>query len=67
MNNNSTDRTGELEQRLKAIVIEPLDSCVFFEKREGCMMVLKECRFCRFSKFDEKCEAGVCKFKRRGE
>ncbi len=67
MENTSTDRTGELEQRLKAIRIFPEDSCVFFERREGCAMGFPRCRYCRFAKFEPNAEyekQGLCKFKK---
>ena len=46
-----TDRTRELEIRIKAIRILPEDTCVFFERQDGRVMGFKQCRYCRFAKF----------------
>lgn len=64
MKNISTDRTSELEARLKAIRILPTDCCVFFKARDGCLCAVKECRCCEFSKFEDKNQEGLCKFKK---
>ena len=58
------DRTRELEIRVRAIRIIPEDSCVFFQRREGCVMGLAQCRYCRFAKFEPEQSQGFCKFKK---
>lgn len=58
------DRTRELEIRVRAIRIIPEDSCVFFQRREGCVMGFKQCRYCRFAKFEPEQTQGFCKFKK---
>ena len=64
MKNTSTDRTGELETRLKAIRILQTDHCVFFKVKDGCSFALKECRYCEASQFEGENKEGLCKFKK---
>lgn len=62
----SEDHTRELETRLKAIRINPDDSCVFFRVRDDCVMLGRRCRYCRYGNFDDDWaagEAGFCRFK----
>ncbi len=59
-----TDRTRELEIRIKAIRILPEDTCVFFERQDGRVMGFKQCRYCRFAKFEQEKPNGYCKFKK---
>jgi hypothetical protein len=59
-----TDRTRELEMRVRAIPISPEDSCVFFHRRDGCVMGFRQCRYCRFGSFEKENDPGLCKFKK---
>ena len=63
-----TDRTGELEQKLKAIHIDTRDGCAFWKERDGCLLRLRQCWYCAYGQFDrgnpDVSQIGLCKFKR---
>jgi len=64
----STDRTHEIEQRLKAISIDTQDGCSFWKRREGSMVQIRQCWYCAYGQFDRENpdvrQKGLCKFKR---
>lgn len=63
-----TDHTGEVEQRIAAILIYPCDSCSFFMRREGVLVNLRQCVYCAYGVFErDGCDIhqrGLCKYKR---
>ncbi len=63
----SIDRTNELEQRLKAIVVNSEDTCIFYKNRENALFYFKRCYYCTYYSPDDvkNSETGLCKFKRR--
>ena len=64
MSTFATDRTEELELRLRAIRINPDDTCIFFEWQDGGILGFKQCKYCKYSKFEHDDETGLCKFKK---
>lgn len=69
MERTGIDRTKELEVRLRAVQVYPEDSCVFFQRRDGCVMGFRKCRYCRFMwSYNEKEEnsQGLCRYKNGG-
>jgi len=65
--NSAADHTNHLEQRLKALQICAKDTCSFFSQRDGSLISLRKCRYCKYAKFkseviDDDSE-GLCKFK----
>lgn len=64
--NASVDRTRELEQRLRAILVQSIDTCIFFLRREDAdPSEEKRCACCAWAEFrpDLPEEPGLCKFK----
>ena len=63
---SAIDRTGELEQKLRAISISSSDTCIFFRRREDCPFLQRQCAYCVYAAFhsDDPQAAGLCKFKR---
>lgn len=63
-----TDRTPELEQRLKAIRIDTRDGCSFFKAQNGNLVNIRQCWYCIYGQFDRENpdirQLGLCKFKR---
>lgn len=62
-----TDHTSEVEKRIKAIRTRSRDYCSFFKEREGALVIMKECWYCRYASFDlEKnlVEQGFCVFRK---
>lgn len=63
-----TDRTSEIEQKLKAIHIDTRDGCSFWTARSGSMVHLRQCWYCAHGQFDRENpdvhQTGLCKFKR---
>lgn len=63
-----TDRTPEIERRLRAILIDGQDGCAFFQARDGNLVNLRQCWYCRWAAFDKENldihQRGLCKFKR---
>jgi len=61
------DHTDRLELRLKAIQIYGKDTCSFFSQRDGCVLSLRKCRYCKYAKFQSEVvhenSKGLCKFK----
>ena len=64
MSELSADHTQELEVRLRAIRIQPEDSCVFFQLRDGCALAIRQCRYCHYGKFSDEADSRYCRFKR---
>lgn len=62
------DRTGELEHRLRAIRIDPQDTCAFWTPKEGIFVTVQQCQYCLYGKFGdgnaEMWQSGLCKFRR---
>lgn len=63
-----TDRTSEIEQRVKAIHIDTRDGCSFWKARDGSMVQIRQCWYCAYSQFNRENpdvhQEGLCKFKR---
>ncbi len=63
-----TDRTSEVEQKLRAIHIDTRDGCSFWRARDDSMVQIHQCWYCAYAKFDhenpELNQKGLCKFKR---
>ncbi|NLS84309.1 MAG: hypothetical protein GXZ14_01660 [Ruminococcaceae bacterium] len=62
-----TDRTSEVEQKLKAIHIDTRDGCCFWKARDDSMVKIPECWYCAYGQFDRERtnihQKGLCKFK----
>lgn len=63
---SAIDRTGELEQRLRAISVSSGDTCVFFHRRDDCPFPQRQCAYCMYACFnsDDPQARGLCKFKK---
>lgn len=63
-----TDRTREVEQKLKAIHIDTRDGCSFWRPREDCMVQIHQCWYCAYGQFNREdsdvYQKGLCKIKR---
>lgn len=63
-----TDRTGELEQKLRAVHIDTRDGCTFWRPREESIVKIKQCWYCAYSQFNREDsdahQKGLCKFKK---
>lgn len=61
------DHTTRLEQRFKAMQICARDTCSFFSQREGSVIILRKCRYCKYAQFQldiiDDDSIGLCKFK----
>lgn len=64
----STDRTSEIEQKLKAIHIDTQDCCSFWKARDGSMVKIHQCWYCTYGQFNREDpdvhQKGLCKFMR---
>ncbi len=63
-----TDRTSEVEQKLKAIQIDTRDGCSFWRAWDGSMIQIHQCWYCAYASFNRENpdlnQIGLCKFKR---
>lgn len=63
-----TERTSEVEQRLKAIQVDTRDGCAFWKARDGGLVQLHQCWYCSYGQFERENpdihQKGLCKFKR---
>ncbi len=63
----AADHTTYLEQRLKALQIGAKDTCSFFSQRDGNIINLRKCRYCKYASFQteviDEDSKGLCKFK----
>lgn len=63
-----TDRTSEVERKLRAIHIDTRDGCSFWRARDGLMVQIHQCWYCAYSQFNRENpdvdQKGLCKFKR---
>ncbi len=57
------DHTKDVERRVEAIPISFLDSCSFYEPKEGSFLVVRLCAYCKFGDFEEKSKNGFCKYR----
>lgn len=57
------DHTKDLEKRVEAIHIDLLDSCSFYEPKEGSLLAVNLCAYCKFGDFEEKNKNGFCKYR----
>ena len=60
-----TNRTYEVEQRLKAIRVQSEDTCSFWDRSDDTVIALKRCYYCKHYEPESKANptAGYCKFK----
>lgn len=58
------DRTNEVEKRLEEIHVSSLDTCAFYKSREGSCSNVRYCAFCRYGKFKDDKQEGLCKFRK---
>ncbi len=62
-----TERTSEVEQKLKAIQVDTRDGCSFWKARDGGLVQLHQCWYCSYGQFDRENpdvhQKGLCKFK----
>lgn len=56
------DHTKEIEQRVDVIQINELDSCLFYTPKEGSLLVVSLCAYCKFGDFADKNKNGYCKY-----
>jgi hypothetical protein len=67
MPQNRIDHTKEVERRISAIATGPRDTCSFYQQRDMCLALMKECWYCRYASFalgsDDPDKHGFCKFK----
>lgn len=54
------DHTKEFVNREENIPINELDSCMYFTPKEGSLLVVNLCAYCRFSVFKDKSKNGTC-------
>lgn len=54
------DHTKEVVNRVATIPINELDSCMYFTPKEGSLLVVNLCAYCRFSIFKDKSKNGTC-------
>lgn len=63
-----TDRTREIEQKLRAIYIDTQDGCSFWKVRKDTMIQIHQCWYCEYGQFNRENpdvhQNGLCKFKR---
>jgi len=57
------DHTKHLEKRIEAIHINFLDGCSFYAPKEGSLLVVHLCAYCKFGEFEEKNKNGFCKYR----
>lgn len=57
-----TDHTKAVEKRLETIEVNLLDGCSFYAPKEGSLIVVNFCAYCRFSEFNEKSKNGYCNY-----
>lgn len=55
------DHTKAVEKRMEIIRISLTDSCSFFEPKEGSLLIVNLCAYCKHSKFEEKALNGLCR------
>ena len=64
INVNYIDHTDKVEKRISEIKIGPRDVCSFYEPRDKCIVVMKECWYCRYADFQldkpNTLEFGIC-------
>lgn len=63
-----TDRTSEVEQKIRAIHIDTRDGCSFWKTRNDSILQIHQCWYCKYSQFERENtdvhQEGLCKFKR---
>ena len=61
------DHTMKLELRLKAVHICAKDTCSFYSPKDGNVMNIPKCLYCKYARFQidiiEEDALGLCKFK----
>ncbi len=57
------DRTSEVEKRVEAIRIFSRDSCSFYAPKENSLIAVKLCAYCKYGKFAENENNGLCKYR----
>lgn len=66
MHQNCIDHTKEVENRISAIKTNSRDTCSFYQSRDMCLTVMKECWYCRYASFDVESQdpfkPGFCKY-----
>lgn len=58
-----SDHTSAVEKRIEAIIIHALDKCSFYEPKEGSLIAVSMCAFCKFSDFKNNEKSGLCKYR----
>ena len=62
-----TDRTAEVEERLKSIRVDSQDGCSFWAPREDSFICVRQCWYCLYGQFNRERQGaeknGLCKFK----
>ena len=62
-----TDRTAEVEERLKSIRVDAQDGCSFWTPREDSFVCVRQCWYCLYGQFTGGSigggQKGLCKFK----
>lgn len=59
----TTNHTKELDDQIIEVQITPLDSCKYYEPKEGSLLLVDLCAFCRFGQFDDPHKNGRCQYK----
>lgn len=57
------DHTDALEKRIQAVAIHFLDSCSFYKPKDGSLLAVKMCAYCKFSDFSKDKKHGFCHFR----
>ncbi|MDP2425546.1 MAG: hypothetical protein U1C51_05150 [Candidatus Izemoplasmatales bacterium] len=57
------DHTNEVEKRVEAIPVSILDGCSFYAQRDGSLLAVHLCVYCKFSEFVGNNKNGFCTYR----
>ena len=57
------DHTDEVERATKEISVTILDGCLFYAPKEGSILPVTLCAFCKYSEFVGNNRNGFCKYR----
>lgn len=56
------DHTNSVEKNIETIIVKVLDSCAFYAPKDGSLVAVKLCAFCKFSDFEKNQHTGTCHY-----